>query len=85
MVDGEATGDQLVDLRPHLRNCQACGATVRALHATGTSLGALFPIAATILAPTDIAQAGGFPARLYEVVSLTVHERAGSASCAPRP
>ncbi len=32
LVGGTATGDQLVALRPHLRNCAACRATVKALH-----------------------------------------------------
>jgi anti-sigma factor RsiW len=36
IVDGEATPDQLMDVRPHLRNCTACRATVRELH-TGPS------------------------------------------------
>jgi RNA polymerase sigma factor (sigma-70 family) len=78
MVDGEATGDQLVELRPHLRNCASCRATLRALHTTGTSLGALFPPATLALSATDLEHAGGFLARLYETVSMTVHERMAS-------
>ena len=35
IVDGEATSEQLVDIRPHLRNCGACQATIRELHAAG--------------------------------------------------
>ncbi|MGH2943938.1 MAG: sigma factor, partial [Solirubrobacteraceae bacterium] len=31
MVDGEATPEQLTDLRPHLRNCPGCRATLKAL------------------------------------------------------
>jgi hypothetical protein len=34
LVAGEASSEALLDLRPHLRNCPACRATVRALHAS---------------------------------------------------
>jgi RNA polymerase sigma factor (sigma-70 family) len=78
MVDGEATGDQLVELRPHLRNCGTCRATLRALHTTGTSLGALFPPATLALSAADLEHAGGFLTRLYETVSMTFQERAAS-------
>jgi len=37
IVDGEATPEQLMEIRPHLRNCTACRATVRELHATSVS------------------------------------------------
>ncbi len=78
MVDGEATGDQLVELRPHLRNCGSCRATLRALHTTGTPLGALFPPATLALGAADLEHAGGFLTRLYEAVSMTIHERTAS-------
>ena len=32
MVDGEATPEQILELRPHLRNCPGCCATLKALH-----------------------------------------------------
>ena len=78
MVDGEATGDQLVELRPHLRNCGTCRATLRALHTTGTPLGALFPPAPLALSAADLEHAGGFLTRLYETVSMTFQERTAS-------
>ena len=34
LVGGTATADALLELRPHIRNCAACRATVRDLHAT---------------------------------------------------
>ena len=34
LASGTATSDALLDLRPHLRNCAACRATVRQLHAS---------------------------------------------------
>jgi RNA polymerase sigma factor (sigma-70 family) len=43
IVDGEATSEQLIEIRPHLRNCAACRATVRELHATSAPLAALLP------------------------------------------
>ncbi|MEA2284415.1 MAG: hypothetical protein QOJ21_458 [Solirubrobacteraceae bacterium] len=44
MVDGEATSEQLMQLRPHLRNCAGCRATVRQLRGSNAPLVALFPI-----------------------------------------
>jgi hypothetical protein len=44
LVDGEASPAQLADLRPHLRNCPPCRATVRALHDADRPLAAVFPV-----------------------------------------
>lgn len=45
LAGGTATADALLDLRPHIRNCAACRATVRDLHATRLGrLAALWPI-----------------------------------------
>src|SRR4051795_4228821 len=46
MVDGEASAEQLVALRPHLRNCAACRAMVRELRGSNAPLAALFPVGA---------------------------------------
>ena len=46
VADGEATPEQLVEVRPHLRNCPACRATIRAFHATTEDLRAILPIPA---------------------------------------
>jgi RNA polymerase sigma factor (sigma-70 family) len=49
LVGGTATADALVELRPHIRNCATCRATVRELHATRLGrLGALWPIPALL-------------------------------------
>jgi RNA polymerase sigma factor (sigma-70 family) len=81
IVDGEATPEQLMEIRPHLRHCLACRATVRELHATSAPLAALFPVA---LAPSaaDHAheRAAGLFVRMYEAVAGGVHERAMSAA-----
>jgi RNA polymerase sigma factor (sigma-70 family) len=44
MVDGEATAAQLTDIRPHLRNCPSCRATLRGLHRSERSLAAVLPV-----------------------------------------
>jgi len=33
LVDGTASAGALLELRPHIRNCATCRATVRQLHA----------------------------------------------------
>jgi DNA-directed RNA polymerase specialized sigma24 family protein len=49
LVGGTASADALLELRPHIRNCAACRATVRELHATRLGrLAALFPIPALV-------------------------------------
>jgi RNA polymerase sigma factor (sigma-70 family) len=51
LVGGTATADALLELRPHIRNCPTCRATVRDLHATSLGrLAALWPIP-MLLAP----------------------------------
>jgi RNA polymerase sigma factor (sigma-70 family) len=44
MVSGEATAAQITEARPHLRNCAACKATLRALHQSQRPLKAVLPI-----------------------------------------
>ena len=49
LVGGTATADALLELRPHIRNCATCRATVRELHATRLGrLAALWPIPALV-------------------------------------
>jgi RNA polymerase sigma factor (sigma-70 family) len=49
LAAGTATPEALLELRPHLRNCAGCRATVRALHASRLrGLTALAPIAALV-------------------------------------
>jgi RNA polymerase sigma factor (sigma-70 family) len=51
LVGGTASADALLELRPHIRNCATCRATVRELHATRLGrMGALWPVPA-LLAP----------------------------------
>src|SRR3954470_7423439 len=49
LAAGTATPEALLELRPHLRNCPACRATVRALHTSRLrGLTAFAPIAALV-------------------------------------
>jgi RNA polymerase sigma factor (sigma-70 family) len=81
IVDAEATPEQLLEIRPHLRNCTACRATVRELHATSAPLAALFPVAlAPAAADHGHDRAAGLVVRLYEAIAGGIHDRAASAA-----
>lgn len=43
LADGEATAAQVADLRPHLRSCPACRATLREIHAVPAQVALLVP------------------------------------------
>ena len=76
MVDGEATPEQMLDLRPHLRNCPGCRATLKALQDSTRPLAAVLPV------PLIAAASGGSDwlssvlLRAYEAVAGGLHERA---------
>jgi len=57
LAGGSATSAEVIEIRPHLRHCVACRATVRRLHlSTGTRLGLLLPALAglgTATAPAE--------------------------------
>jgi RNA polymerase sigma factor (sigma-70 family) len=81
IVDGEASPDQLLEVRPHLRNCPGCRATVRAMHSTAAPLTALFPFALAPMAAAHVHEpASGALVRLYEALTGGIHERAASAA-----
>jgi hypothetical protein len=44
MVDGEASAAEVAELRPHLRNCPGCRATLKGLHKSERSLAAVLPV-----------------------------------------
>ena len=49
LVGGTASADALLELRPHIRNCATCRATLRELHATRLGrLAALWPLPALV-------------------------------------
>jgi RNA polymerase sigma factor (sigma-70 family) len=83
MVDGEARPEQLADIRPHLRNCRACRATLRELHESGPRLAAVLPAGGLLLAPTGDHLGGGGPgfiARVLDTAGSFFHERATSSA-----
>jgi RNA polymerase sigma factor (sigma-70 family) len=65
IADGEASADDLIAIRPHLRNCPGCRAAVRDLRATQPALGALVPATA---AASAAGSAPGLLARLQEAL-----------------
>ena len=76
MVDGEATPEQLVDLRPHLRNCPGCRATLRALRDSSRPIAALLPVPLAVAGPEVGDHLANVFVRAYEAVVGGVHERA---------
>ena len=76
MVDGEATPEQLMALRPHLRNCPGCRATLKALQGSTEPLSAVLPIplVGAIAASED--HLTNLLTRAYETVVGGFHERA---------
>src|SRR5512133_3897800 len=78
-VDGEADAAQAVALRAHLRQCLACRATVRGLHDASQPLTVVFPASALVVANGGVEHTGSFFARVYETVSLHLHERAANS------
>lgn len=50
LADGEATPREVTELRPHLRGCSACRATLRDLHEAPSQVAALVPVALVPLA-----------------------------------
>jgi hypothetical protein len=78
-VDGEADASQAVALRAHLRQCLACRATVRGLHDASQPLTVVLPGTALVAANGGVEHTGSFFVRVYETVSLHLHERAANS------
>jgi len=67
LVAGTASADALLELRPHIRNCSACRATVRELHATRLGrLAALWPLPALVAPLRWLTGRFGEPATMPE-------------------
>ncbi len=67
LADGEATAVELAEVRPHLRACAGCRATLRTFHAAPAQVAALVPAALVPLA----AEPGG--GSLLGHVELALH------------
>src|SRR3954471_22415835 len=82
MVDGEASAEQLMQLRPHLRNCAGCRAALRELRGSNAPLAALFPVRgpppAGAHGPLD--GAGDLLSRLWQSLWGDLSDRAATAA-----
>jgi RNA polymerase sigma factor (sigma-70 family) len=77
LADGEATAADLAELRPHLRACPACRATLRGFHDAPAAVAALVPVAAVPIA------VGAEPSlSLLQHVDAAVHTLAERATTA---
>ncbi len=76
MVDGEATPEQILEMRPHLRNCPGCRATLKALHDSSTPLAAVLPVPLVVAAADGTEHISNLFMRAYEAVAGGFHERA---------
>jgi RNA polymerase sigma factor (sigma-70 family) len=80
MVDGEATSEQLIELRPHLRNCPGCRATLRTLRDSSEPLAAIMPIPLLATTTADSAErVSNLLTRVYEMVAGGLHDRAATS------
>ena len=76
MVDGEATPEQVLDVRAHLRNCPGCRATLKALQDSSKPLSALLPVPLIVIDAAAGEQVSTLVMRLYEGIAGGLHERA---------
>jgi RNA polymerase sigma factor (sigma-70 family) len=78
-VDGEADPARTLELRAHLRQCLSCRAAVRGLHDAARPLEVVFPAAGLLVAGGGAEHTGSFFVRVYETVTLHLHERAANS------
>jgi len=81
VADGEASAGELLELRPHLRRCAACRATVREHHGAARKIAAVLPVGALpALAGSAAADPSGrsltLLARVHDALTGGLHERA---------
>ena len=76
LVDGEASSEQLMALRPHLRNCPGCRAMLKALRGSSEPLSAVLPIPLVGTMAANGEQLANLLTRAYETVVGGFHERA---------
>jgi RNA polymerase sigma factor (sigma-70 family) len=83
MVDGEATAEQVLALRPHLRNCAGCRAALRELRGSNVPLAALFPVGGVAVLAGDRGRldgAGDLISRLWDALWGDLSDRAATAA-----
>ncbi len=77
MVDGEATPEQIAELRPHLRNCPGCRGRLKAMQGSCEPLAAVLPIPFAVIATSPSGEsAANIMLRTYEALAGGLHERA---------
>jgi len=67
IVDGEATSEQLLEVRPHTRNCPACRATLRELSEADSALRVVLPVGVIAI----VGRAAGLVDRLLPAAAGT--------------
>ncbi len=76
IVDGEATPDDYVRLRPHLRHCAACRAVLKAMYESEPAVAGLLPAAGLPLA--GLADAPGWLVRASDWFGIHFSDRVGA-------
>lgn len=76
LVDGEATPQQIIGLRPHLRNCSGCRATLKALQESSGPLSAVLPVPLIVMSAGSGEHLWNLFLRTYEALTGGLHERA---------
>lgn len=79
LVDGEATREELVELRPHLRACPACRGVVRDLHRSAAPLAIVLPVGVSEQAHAAVDPAGHLFVKVYDTATAWLGERAASS------
>ncbi len=79
LVDGEATHEELVELRPHLRACSACRGVVRELHRASTPLAIVLPLGAFADVQGSLEPAGQLFVKVFDTATTWLGERAASS------
>jgi RNA polymerase sigma factor (sigma-70 family) len=72
LADGEASAREVAELRPHLRACSACRATLRELHETPSQVAALVPVALVPLAADPGVTAGHVETLMHALLERTM-------------
>jgi len=86
LADGEASAAQLADLRPHLRNCPACRASLAGMQRSRAPLAALVPalplagLLRRLWEGAALSAAGAAPAKLAAVAASTLAVAGGGAA-----
>src|SRR5262249_2575309 len=79
----EATSEQMLELRPHLRNCAGCRAALRELRGSSAPIAALFPLGGVAALSDDDGRfdaAADMLSRLWQSLWGDLSDRAATAA-----